>query len=72
MKYRLFSTVCDCRKDRISVDKVNEDNYISTENMLPNRVGIETADSVADAKTFPAYKEGDILKRYGLQIKLVT
>jgi type I restriction enzyme S subunit len=29
--------------------------------MLPNRGGIETASSVAEGKTFPAYKEGDIL-----------
>lgn len=61
MKYRLLSTVCEYRNERISADKVNENNYISTENMLPNRGGIETAASVATAKTFPAYKEGDIL-----------
>lgn len=61
MKYRLLSNVCEYRNERISAEKVNENNYISTENMLPNRGGIEAAVSVADAKTFPAYKEGDIL-----------
>lgn len=61
MKYRVLSTACEYRKDRISADEVNEHNYISTENMLPNRGGIETASSMADGKTFPAYKEGDIL-----------
>lgn len=61
MKYRVLSTACEYRKDRISTDEVNEHNYISTENMLPNRGGIETASSMADGKTFPAYKEGDIL-----------
>ena len=61
MKYRLLSTTCEYSKDRISVEEVNENNYISTENMLPNRGGVETASSVAEGKTFPAYKEGDIL-----------
>ena len=61
MKYRVLSTACEYRKDRISADEVNENNYISTENMLPNRGGIEIASSVAEGKTFPAYKEGDIL-----------
>ena len=61
MKYRLLSTTCEYSKDRISADKVNIGNYISTENMLPNRGGIEIAFSVAEGKSFPAYKEGDIL-----------
>ncbi len=61
MKYRLLSTTCDYRKDRISVNGINEHNYISTENMLPNRGGVEIASSVAEGKTFPAYKQGDIL-----------
>ena len=61
MKYRLLSTTCEYSKDRISADKVNIGNYISTENMLPNRGGIEIASSVVEGKTFPAYKEGDIL-----------
>ena len=61
MEYRLLSTACEYGKDRISADEVNENNYISTENMLPNRGGIEIASSVAEGKTFPAYKEGNIL-----------
>lgn len=61
MNYRILSTACEYRKDRISADEVNENNYISTENMLPNRGGVEIASSVADGKTFPAYKKGDIL-----------
>lgn len=61
MEYRLLSTACEYGKDRISADEVNENNYISTENMLPNRGGVEIASSVAEGKTFPAYKEGNIL-----------
>lgn len=61
MKYKLLSDVCEYRKDRISAEKVNKNNYISTENMLPNCGGIDIITSVIEAKTFPAYKKGDIL-----------
>lgn len=61
MDYKLLVEVSVYRKDRISSDKVDKENYISTENMLPNRGGVEIATTVATAKTFPAYKKGDIL-----------
>ena len=61
MDYKLLSEVSVYRKDRIGSDKVNKENYISTENMLSNRGGVENATTVASAKTFPAYKKGDIL-----------
>lgn len=61
MDYKLLSEVSEYRKDRIGSDKVGKANYISTENMLPNRGGVEIATTVASAKTFPAYKKGDIL-----------
>lgn len=61
MKYKLLSAVCEYRKDRISSKKVDENNYISTENMLPDKKGVEKASSIANGKTLPAYKEGDIL-----------
>ena len=61
MEYKLLSEVSVYRKDRIGSDKDNKGNYISTENMLSNRGGVENATTVASAKTFPAYKKGDIL-----------
>lgn len=61
MDYKLLFEVSVYRKDRISSDVVDKENYISTENMLPNRGGVEIATTVASAKTFPAYKKGDIL-----------
>ena len=61
MEYRMLSSVCEYRKDRIPAKKVDENNYISTENMLPDKRGIEKASSIAEGKTLPAYKEGDIL-----------
>lgn len=61
MEYKLLSEVSVYRKDRIGSDKVNKENYISTENMLSNRGGVENATTVASAKSFPAYKKRDIL-----------
>ena len=61
MEYKLLSEVSVYRKDRIGSDKVNKENYISTENLLSNRGGVENATTVASAKSFPAYKKGDIL-----------
>lgn len=61
MEYKLLSEVSVYRKDRIGSDKVNKENYISTENMLSNCGGVENATTVASAKSFPAYKKGDIL-----------
>ena len=51
MEYKLLSEVSVYRKDRIGSDKVNKGNYISTENMLSNRGGVENATTVASAKT---------------------
>ena len=61
MEYKLLSEVSVYRKDRIGSDKVNKENYISTENMLSNRGGVENETTVASAKSFHAYKKGDIL-----------
>ncbi len=61
MEYRILSTACEYRNGRISYTEVTEHNYISTENMFPNRGGVGVATTVAEAKNFPMYKEGDIL-----------
>jgi len=60
-KYKLLSAACEYSKVRISADKVSLSNYISTENMVPNRGGVALAESVPDAKTFLAYIPGNIL-----------
>ncbi len=59
-KYKLLSAACEYSKVRISADKVSLSNYISTENMVPNRGGVALAESVPDAKTFLAYIPGNI------------
>ena len=61
IKYVTLSVVCDYCSDRVSAKGVTATNYISTENMLPNKSGIEMADSVPELRTFPGYSAGDIL-----------
>lgn len=61
MKYKMLSSVCTYRQDRISIEEVDLSNYISTENMIPDRGGVEFASSIPDAKTLPAYYKKDIL-----------
>lgn len=46
---------------KIEVSEINESNYISTENMLPNKGGITIASSLPDTKSVREYMPKDIL-----------
>lgn len=46
---------------KIEVSEINVNNYISTENMLPNKGGITTASSLPDTKSVREYIPKDIL-----------
>lgn len=46
---------------KIEVSKIDETNYISTENMLPNKGGITIASSLPDTKSVRRYLHEDIL-----------
>lgn len=46
---------------KIEVSEINVSNYISTENMLPNKRGITTASSLPDTKSVREYIPKDIL-----------
>ena len=59
--YRQLSSCCTYAKKRISAISVSTENYITTDNMLPHRKGVETAKSVPDSKTFHRYDPEDIL-----------
>lgn len=59
MEYFRLSDCADYASDRTS--NITVENYISTENMIPNKGGVTTASSIPDAKTASAYKENDIL-----------
>ncbi|MGC1633042.1 MAG: DUF559 domain-containing protein, partial [Gelidibacter sp.] len=46
---------------RIEVSKLSLENYVSTENMLQNKKGIEAIKSLPEAKTATKFENGDIL-----------
>ncbi|WP_053362558.1 restriction endonuclease subunit S [Bacillus sp. FJAT-27251] len=48
-------------EDRIGLNEINLSNYISTENMKPNREGVTAASSLPAGKTVSAYFCDDIL-----------
>lgn len=60
MKCKL-SDICSFRRGKISVDRLNTNNYISTENMLPNKGGITEASSLPTVPLTQGYRKGDVL-----------
>lgn len=60
MKCKL-SDICSFRKSKISVAGLNRSTYISTENMLPNKVGITEASSLPTVPLTQEYRKGDVL-----------
>ncbi len=60
MKYNL-SDICDYAKGKIDVALLNEDTYISTENMMPNKGGITSASSLPTVAQTQAFSAGDVL-----------
>ena len=55
-----ISNVCKIVSEKISINEINKDNYISTENMLPNYGGVQKASSLPKYNV-NSYKLGDIL-----------
>lgn len=60
MKCKL-SDICSFRKGKVLVEELNTKNYVSTENMLPNKAGITTASSLPTTLQTQAYRKGDVL-----------
>lgn len=60
MKYKL-SDICSFRKGKVEVKNLSAKNYISTENMLPNKCGIKEASSLPTVTLTQEYKSGDVL-----------
>lgn len=56
-----LSSLTKFTSNRIDGTELTLDNYISTDNMLPNKGGVSTASKVPDIKTTPSFKPGDIL-----------
>lgn len=59
-KVRL-ADVCEYRNERTTVAELTLDNYISTENMLPDKAGITTSSGFPTMATTSAYRVGDVL-----------
>jgi len=60
MKYKL-EDLCFYAKDKIEVEVLTDKNYISTENMLPNKGGITIATSLPSTAQTKKYQKFDIL-----------
>lgn len=54
-------TICDFRKGKIEVSKLNQSTYISTENMVPDKGGVVEASSLPNSLTTQEFQPGDIL-----------
>lgn len=60
MKYNL-SDICDYAKDKINVAELDENTYISTENMMPNKGGVTRASSLPTVTQTQSFSAGDVL-----------
>ena len=58
---QLLSNICDYINEKIAVNDLSDENYISTENMLPNKSGIVKASTLPNLQLTPAYQENDVL-----------
>ena len=61
VEYKMLSEIANYAKERISVEKINEDNYVSVENLLQNKQGKEKANSMPNEGNVIAFKCEDIL-----------
>ena len=60
MKYSL-DNICTFGKDKINVSSLTLENYISTENMLPNKAGVTVASTLPTVTQTQRYVRGDVL-----------
>lgn len=59
-KYRL-KELAKYKNERIDTNQLTTSNYISTENLLPNKQGKQKANKLPSSKTVKKYTENDIL-----------
>lgn len=57
----MLSEVSKYRNERVEVARLSLGNYISTENMLPNKDGVTESNKLPTGKTTSSYQKGDIL-----------
>lgn len=56
-----IADLCEYSSQRISINEISLDNYISTENMLQNRGGVVQANNLPTTGSVTKYENGDIL-----------
>ena len=56
-----LASVAKYTSSRMDGSELTSDNYVSTENMLPNKNGVTKASSVPTVKTAPLFSPGNIL-----------
>jgi type I restriction enzyme, S subunit len=56
-----LSDICEYAKGKIRVSMLDENTYISTENMLPNKGGIIQAVSLPIQEQTQSFLKGDVL-----------
>jgi len=56
-----LSDICEYASGRVVVDELSLNNYISTENMMPNKEGITEAAKLPTGRTTSSYQKGDVL-----------
>lgn len=61
MKRATLASICKYADAGTEIDNITLDNYISTENMLPNKCGITQATSLPSCNKVKAYSEGNVL-----------
>ena len=52
--------IADYVTEKIPVAQLNAENYITTDNMLPNRNGITTCESLPQAERVTKFISGDV------------
>ncbi len=57
----ILKDIADFQKERISSELLDENTYVSTENILQNFEGVQSANSIPANTNVIAYKENDIL-----------
>lgn len=60
-KHGCISDVARYRTERVNTAELTLDNYISTENMLVDRKGVQPATSLPTVNSVPAYTSGTVL-----------
>ena len=61
MEFKALSEVSNYADERVNLIDLDLENYISTENMIPNKEGITNATKLPSAKTTSRYRKNDIL-----------